>query len=196
MGIVTSARNGGAGTFAMQKLIEEARARGEKQMLLEVIEQNTAGVKLYQKVGFTIVRRLVGYQLENPQAESKDELNELDIREYAKLVSTDGIQDLPWQLSAETVALHTPPSRAFQLGDAFCVISNPDAVDVSIVSVLVKANSRRAGQGQRLMRAVFSRFPEKTWHVPALYPEEMSPFFESLGFKRESISQWQMVATL
>ncbi len=69
MGIVSQARNSGAGTWAMEHLIEEARARGEKEMLLEVIEQNTAGVKLYEKVGFNKVRRLVGYKLENPQVE-------------------------------------------------------------------------------------------------------------------------------
>src|SRR6185369_5044795 len=66
MGIVSDARHGGAGTFGMQQLINEARTRGDHEMLLEVIEQNTAGVKLYQKVGFEIVRRLVGYKLENP----------------------------------------------------------------------------------------------------------------------------------
>ena len=66
MGIVSTARNGGTGTWAMQQLIVEAQARGDKEMLLEVIEQNTAGVKLYEKVGFTKIRRLVGYRLENP----------------------------------------------------------------------------------------------------------------------------------
>ncbi len=69
MGIVVNARNSGVGTWAMEQLIEEAKARGEKQMLLEVIEQNTAGVKLYEKVGFEKVRRLVGYKIENPQVE-------------------------------------------------------------------------------------------------------------------------------
>ena len=196
MGIISSVRNDGVGTFAMERLIEEARERGEKKMLLEVIEQNTAGVKLYQKVGFKTVRRLVGYQLANPQVESKDELQEIDIRELAGLIPTHGMMELPWQLSSETVALHTPPSRAFRLNDAYCVISNPDAEHVSISSVLVKADSRRAGQGQRMMRAVFFRFPNKTWHVSAIYPEEMSSFFEKLGMKREEISQWQMSLSL
>src|SRR5690349_8992588 len=66
MGIISSARNGGAGTWAMTQLIEEARARGDHEMLLEVIAQNTAGVKLYEKVGFKKIRKLVGYKLENP----------------------------------------------------------------------------------------------------------------------------------
>jgi ribosomal protein S18 acetylase RimI-like enzyme len=196
MGLITNARNSGAGTWAMGRLIEEARARGEKEMLLEVIEQNIAGVKLYEKVGFNKVRRLVGYKLENPQVESKEEIREIDIRELARLVTYHGLKDLPWQLSGTTIIQHTPPSRAFKLNDAYCLISDPEAEHVVIWSVLVKARSRGAGLSPVLMRAVFSRFPNKTWHVPALYPEEMSAIFEELGMQREEISQWQMALTL
>ena len=196
MGIVTEARNGGVGTWAMKQLIEEARVRAEKEMLLEVIEQNTAGVKLYQKVGFETVRRLVGYKLENPQGKSKGKIEEIDIRDLAKLISAHGLKDLPWQLSGETIAQHTPPSRAYRLDDAYCLISNPEAEQVVISSVLVKAGSRGAGLSPVLMRAVFSRFPNKTWRVPAIFPEEMSPIFEEVGMKREELSQLQMALTL
>lgn len=192
MGIISEARNGGAGTWAMQQLIEDARARSDKEMLLEVIEQNTAGVKLYQKVGFKIIRRLVGYKLENPQAESKDELQEINIRELGRQVTYHGLEDLPWQLSGITVSHHTPPSRAFRLNDAYCLISNPEVEHVSVATVLVKADSRRAGQGSALMRALFARFPNKVWHVSPIYPEEMAQFFEKLGMQREVLSQWQM----
>jgi ribosomal protein S18 acetylase RimI-like enzyme len=201
MGIVTEARNGGVGTWAMKQLIEKARERGEKEMLLEVIEQNTAGVKLYRKVGFETVRRLVGYKLENPPSTqggggSSFKIEEIDIRELAKLISAHGLKDLPWQLSGETIAQHTPPSRAYRLDDAYCLISNPEAEHVSISSVLVKAGSRGAGLSPVLMRALFSRFPNKTWHVPAVFPEEIAPIFEEVGMKREELSQLQMALTL
>ncbi len=196
MGIVSSARNSGAGTWAMQHLIEEARARGDREMVLEVIEQNTAGVKLYQKVGFEIVRRLVGYKLEKPQTESKDELQEVDIRELARLVTYHGLKNLPWQLSGATIMQFTPPARAFRLHDAYCLISNPEAEHVSISSVLVKTSSRGAGLSPVLMRALFARFPNKTWHVPAIYPEEICAVFDQVGMQREDISQWQMSLTL
>lgn len=192
MGIVSTARNGGTGTWAMQQLIVEAQARGDKEMLLEVIEQNTAGVKLYEKVGFTKIRRLVGYRLENPPVESEEELEEVDIREVARMVSYHGLKDLPWQLSGPTIAHHTPPSRAYRLNDAYCLISNPEATDVSISSVLVKARSRGAGLSAVLMRALFARFPNKVWHVSPIFPEEMGVIFEQVGMTRETLSQWQM----
>ena len=196
MGIIKKARDKKAGTWAMQRLIEEARARGDKEMLLEVIEQNTAGVKLYQKVGFKTIRRLVGYKLENPQVEDGEELRELDIRELARMVTYHGLKDLPWQLSGTSIMHHTPPSRAFRLNDGYCLISDPSADDVVIWSVLVKARSRGAGLSPVLIRSVFAKYPHKTWHVPAIFPEEMSPIFESVGMERESISQWQMVLKL
>lgn len=192
MGLVTKARKDGAGTWTMERLIEEARSRGEKEMVLEVIEQNTAGVKLYEKVGFKKVRRLIGYKLENPQVDLQEELHEIDIRELARLVTYHGLKNLPWQLSGVTISHHTPPSRAFRLNDAYCLISNPDAEHVSIASVLVKARSRGAGLSAVLMRALFARFPNKIWHVPAIYPEEICGVFDEVGMQREEISQWQM----
>lgn len=197
MGIISIARNSGAGIWTMEHLIDEAHARGDKEMVLEVIEQNTAGVKLYQKVGFKTIRRLVGYKLENPTIAQDgmsgvDELVEVDIRELARLVTYHGLKDLPWQLSGVTISHHTPPSRAFRMNDAYCLISDPEAEHVAISSVLVKARSRGAGLSPILVRAVFSRFPNKTWHVPAIYPEEICAVFDQTGMKREEISQWQM----
>ena len=192
MGIVSTARNGGTGTWAMQQLIAEAQARGEKEMLLEVIEQNTAGVKLYEKVGFTKTRRLVGYRLENPPVESEEELEEIDILDLARQVTHHGLKDLPWQLSGTTIANHTPPSRAYRLNDAYCLISNPDAEHIVISSMLVKSRSRGAGLSAVLMRALFARFPNKVWHVSPIFPEEMGVIFEQVGMTRETLSQWQM----
>ena len=201
MGIVSNSRSGGAGKWAMQNLIEEAKARGEKEMVLEVIEQNTAGVKLYEKVGFKKIRRLVGYKLEtvpsDPAASNaKEELQEIDIRDLARQVTYHGIKDLPWQLSGTTIMQHTPPSRAFRLNDAYCLISNPDATDISISSVLVKARSRGAGLSGVLLRSLFAKYPNKIWHVSPIYPEEMGFIFEQVGMMPETLSQWQMSLTL
>lgn len=192
MGVLSQARNQSLGTQTMHKLIEEAQERHDKEMILEVIEQNTAGIKLYEKVGFKKIRRLVGYKIENPQVESDEELQEIDIRELARLVTYHGLKDLPWQLSGTTIMQHTPPSRAFKLNDAYCLISNPDATDIVIWCVLVKSRSRGAGLSNVLIKTLFKKFQNKIWHAPALFPEEMSFIFEQVGMQRENISQWQM----
>lgn len=196
MGILVEARNQSLGTQTMRQLIQEAKERQDKEMILEVIEQNTAGVKLYEKAGFQKIRRLVGYKIENPQVESNEELKEIDIRELARLVTYHGLKDLPWQLSGTTIMQHTPPSRAFQLNDAYCLISDPHANDIVIWSVLVKARSRGAGLSAVLIKTLFKKFQNKIWHVPAVFPEEMSFIFEQVGMRRENISQWQMSLAL
>jgi ribosomal protein S18 acetylase RimI-like enzyme len=196
MGIISSARNSGAGTWAMKHIIEEARARGDREMFLEVIAQNTAGIKLYEKVGFKILRGLFGYKVENPQSDAKETLQEIDIRDIAKQVTIHGLNDLPWQLSGATISHHTPPSRAFCLNNAYCLISDPNAEHISISSVLVETRSRGTGQASALLRALFAQFPNKTWHVPALFPEEICFVFEKAGMQREEISQYQMVLGL
>jgi ribosomal protein S18 acetylase RimI-like enzyme len=196
MGILAGARNTGAGSWMMEKLLSEARARGDKEMALEVIEQNAPAVHLYQKFGFETVQRLLGYKIENPQMMSDDSLEEIDIREMGRLVSLYGLCDLPWQISGETIALHTPPARAYKLGDAYLMLTNPEAAHVVIWSVLVKPDARGAGQGRRVMRAAFSRFPNKTWHVPALCPEQAGGLFEKIGMVRDELSQFQMALKL
>jgi ribosomal protein S18 acetylase RimI-like enzyme len=204
MGITTNARNDGMGTWAMEQLIAEAKTRGDREMLLEVIEQNTAGVKLYEKVGFKKMRRLVGYKLDLTSAPAAGDsglskqmdIEEIDIRELARAVTYHGLKDLPWQLSGATIMQYTPPARAFKLNDAYCLISNPEGADIAIHSVLVKARSRGAGLSAVLMRGLFAKFPNKVWHVSPIYPEEMGFIFEHVGMEREPLSQWQMSRAL
>ena len=37
-----------------------------------------------------------------------------------------------------------------------------------------------------------AQYAGKTWHVPALFPEELGVVFERAGFEKEKLSQWQM----
>lgn len=192
MSLLPEAQNKGAGSWMMGRLIEEAKERGEREMVLEVIEQNMAGVRLYQKAGFKTVRRLVGYRIENPQIDHEYELEEMDIRELGRLVTYHGIFDLPWQLSGATIMQHTPPAQAFRINEAYCLISDPSQETVAISSLLVKTRSRGAGLSSILLQALFANFPNKTWLVAPIFPEEMSFIFEQVGMKQIEVSQLQM----
>jgi ribosomal protein S18 acetylase RimI-like enzyme len=192
MGIVESLRGQGAGSYLMAELIREARERGEHGMVLEVIAQNVSAIALYEKYGFEKVRRLVGLSLENPLSTESTSLEEMDIRAVANLISQHGFSDLPWQLAAETIATFTPPARAYRLDSAYAVITNPEVENVSFWTILVEPKSRGQGQAKSIIRAVTAAHPGKTWHIPAIFPEETVGSFEKLGFVREEISQWQM----
>ena len=56
VGVVTSARRQGIGELLMEALHDEAAARGVKNVWLEVIEQNDAAYRLYEKLGYDLVR--------------------------------------------------------------------------------------------------------------------------------------------
>ncbi|RPH61649.1 MAG: GNAT family N-acetyltransferase [Chloroflexi bacterium] len=192
MGIIESLRGQGAGSYLMGELIREARERGEHGMELEVIAQNAPAIALYQKYGFKKMRRLIGLSLAKPPAGQAAPLVEVDIRSVANLINQIGLPDLPWQLAGETAATFAPPARAYRLDSAYAIITNPDVEHVSFWAILVESQSRRQGQATRLIQSLFARYPAKTWHVPAIFPEETVGPFEKIGFQREEISQWQM----
>jgi len=59
LGIMPDQRGHHVGQFLVSKLIEAARAQAADQMQLEVIEGNDPGTRLFLKVGFEEVRRLL-----------------------------------------------------------------------------------------------------------------------------------------
>lgn len=192
MGLTTDMRGKGAGSWLMERLVQEAHERDDCEMVLEVIEQNENAVRLYQKFGFQTIRRLIGFIRKDATEFETDQLHEVDVREMGVLISQHGLPDLPWQLAGETIAQMTPPVRAYCKDQAYIVISNPDAEHVVIWSLLVKPDARGNDLGVEILRAVIASHPGRTWHVPAIYPEELGKVFERAGFEREELSQWQM----
>ena len=196
MAIVPEARTQGVGRWLMDELVKQARARGDRQMVLEVIAENEPALKLYESLGFVRVRRLVSLDLDAAPPEELAELESIDIREAAQIVARHGLPDLPWQLSAESLALSAPPMRAYRLGPAIAVVSDPSAKRVGVLSLVVETDARGAGHAKRLLRALFAAHPGKSWRVPALCPEEAAGPFAALGFEPGELSQWQMALDL
>jgi ribosomal protein S18 acetylase RimI-like enzyme len=180
----------------MNRIIEEACERGDREMVLEVIEQNDPAVHLYEKYGFEIVRRLIGLIRKGAVEHDKRELKEMDIREASRLLSQFGLPNLPWQLSGESIAELNPPARAYASDGAHIIISNPNVTDIVVWSLFVEPEARGDGLGTAMLKAAIAQFPEKTWHVPALLPEELGKVYERADFRREELSQWQMKLTL
>ncbi|MBI1730459.1 GNAT family N-acetyltransferase [Candidatus Acetothermia bacterium] len=197
MGVVPEARGSGVGRRAMEQLIAESRERRDKIMVLEVIEQNIVALKLYKSYGFEMERSLTGFRIDKPQGIADKNLEEVDIRQIARLLSNEAPENLPWQASAGTLAQMGRPNCGFRLGAAYAAISDPTKPQIAIRSLVVERGEQRKGHASRLLRALFTKFPEKTWAISIIWPEEIAPhFFESLGFRREELSQFQMKLVL
>ncbi|HET9210085.1 MAG TPA: GNAT family N-acetyltransferase [Thermoanaerobaculia bacterium] len=198
MGIVPGLRGGGVGQKVMAAAIAEARARGERTMILEVIEGNAPAVALYTKLGFVQSRRLAGYRWEPPALEVPEPFEEMDPLEFARLVAREGEADPPWNLAAETLSAASSPARAYRMGDRACaLIADPDAERLALTAIVVPRAHRRQGWGTRLLHALSAAFPGRPWAVSPVVPEGLAEgFFASLGWERQPISQWEMVLAL
>jgi ribosomal protein S18 acetylase RimI-like enzyme len=192
-GIIPAARRQGLGRWFMEQLVIQAENRGERAMVLEVIEQNTAAVRLYQQLGFETRRRLVGYTARDPKGVIDPELWEIDLADVARALICWGPSDLPWQISGETLGQQVLPARGYRLWPAYAAISDPAQPYIVLKALGVEPGERRHGWATALMRALFAHYPGKTWKVPILCPENLAPgLFEQLGFVRESRTQFQM----
>jgi GNAT superfamily N-acetyltransferase len=192
MGIVQNLRGKGTGLWFMEKLLHEARERSDRAMVLEVIEQNENAVRLYQRCGFQNVRRLIGLIRKDAHEQTKNSMTEIDLREAGNLISQHGLSDLPWQLAGETIAHMNPPARAYRNGPVMMVISNPHAEHVVIWSLLVETQARGQQLSVDMLKSLIAQHPGKTWHVPAIFPEEFGKIFDRAGFEMEKLTQWQM----
>jgi ribosomal protein S18 acetylase RimI-like enzyme len=195
MAVAADARGQGLGRRVMQDAIGDARARGDRTLLLEVIEQNTPAVKLYKSLGFRMARRLVGYRWDPvPLKGPAGALREIDPLQLARVVVREGEPELPWMLCAETLSAATLPARAWSLENrAFALIGNPDADTLALAALVVPRAHRRQGWGTRMLRALATAFPGRPMQAVAIVPDDLAPeFFARAGWERQGISQYEM----
>lgn len=194
MAIVPGERRTGIGREAMLQLLAEAKARGDRTMFLEVIEQNLPAVSLYRACGFREIRRLIGFSGPPPPVEPGwADLVEIDPREAAEAVTRFGLPDLPWQLSGETLAQLTPPSVAYRLDGAWIALSNPSEPVVSVRGLIAEPAAEGMGQEAALLRAVMAKYPDRNeWRLTSIWPEELAELLAPAGLPRSELTQWQM----
>jgi len=196
MAVIPESRRQGAGRWLVERLVEDARQRGDHSLELEVIEDNQTAVRLYESCGFHFLRRLCSYRLDPAPAGEMAVLEEIDVLEAARLVTAYGLPDLPWQLSGESLVYSSSSSRAYRLGNAVALLSNPEVGTVALRSLVTTTRLQQESESIRLLNALFASFPAKVWVVPALMPEASGALLEKAGFQRGELSQFQMRLSL
>jgi ribosomal protein S18 acetylase RimI-like enzyme len=191
MGLVPAHRNRTLGGAMLRPLMEEARARGDTRMVLEVIEQNAPAVRLYERLGFQRMRRLVGF-VGTPTPKPAT-LEEVEPVECARLLDEGG----PWQLAPSTVAGLALPARAFRLGPAVAVVGDVSAPTLVVRAIAVEPGERGKGWGRGLLRALAAAHPGKALAVSAIVPEGLCDrFFLGAGFTASALSQLELAYKL
>jgi GNAT superfamily N-acetyltransferase len=105
LGVIVAARRQGIGEQLMSAVHEEARARGVTRVWLEVIEENDAAFRLYQKLGYRVDREVEVWTLaeEVPPGSA----NEVPVEQaHARIRALRRTRD-PWQRADGTLVHFT-----------------------------------------------------------------------------------------
>lgn len=199
MGLVPAWRSKGLGRTLMQRVLDEARGRGDARMILEVIDANHAARALYEKVGFRARRKLVGYTATEGPATAHTPAP-MDTAVVARrLVQWDiaGAPDLPWQMAPETLAGMTAPASGHALDDAAVAVVTEAPKGVLLWTLAVRPDARGQGLGTRLVQGLRARFPGKPLRIIPILPEGLGEaFLARNGFARDALGQLEMASPL
>lgn len=134
VGVVPAHRGTGVGEALMRELIREARSRGVQRIWLEVILENSAAVRLYEKLGFAHVRDVEVWSLEEKAAQSNSLPSSTTLEEAHAWVRAHRQGREPWQRSDATVTrlaqLEPAPQGVLVAGGGAVVRSNAGRVNL------------------------------------------------------------------
>jgi ribosomal protein S18 acetylase RimI-like enzyme len=162
VGVVPDRRGSGVGESLTRMLLDHAREAGAREMVLEVIVENTPAVALYEKLGFARTRELEVLSLAAKSEHS--EAHEIAVEEGLRVVAATRGGPEPWQRADETVVnliRRGSPLRAITVDGAAAVFSE-DGDRVS----LLQAAGDTAGLGA-LAAALRSRGDVSALNFPA-----------------------------
>jgi ribosomal protein S18 acetylase RimI-like enzyme len=196
MGLVRAARGRRLGGAALEQLLPSLRAAHVKTLLLEVIGENTAAVRLYERLGFETRRRLVGFA-RGPLDGAKGDVREVDPAEAVAFLAAHGEPRLPWQLAPPSLWALGWPTRGFALADAGVALAASTPAGIALRAVCVRQLERRQGVGRRLLIGVAAALEPAGWNVPPIVPEGLADdFLGALGFEQARIWQHEMTLAL
>jgi ribosomal protein S18 acetylase RimI-like enzyme len=191
MAVAPNRRGRGVGREMLQLALRDARERGDRRMLLEVIATNSRAIALYERHGFVRTRQLLGFR-RAPSGVAADGLAEVDPIAVARRMMRDGVSDLPWQIAPETLLKTVAPAQGFALGEtAFAVAAPAKPGEVSLRALHVPPEHRRCGAARGMLAALF---PDQTIVTPVAVPATLAPIFAD--FQPITISQYEMALDL
>ncbi|WP_239000989.1 GNAT family N-acetyltransferase [Jiangella asiatica] len=189
------------GRALMERALARCARAGATRVTLEVIAGNAAAVRLYERLGFQITRRLVGYRWEgDARADGRPAQSgpvEIDPVRFARDVAAGlaGADEPPWQLAPETLAAAVPPRRAYALGPASALVTVGETT-AALTAVHTAPSRRRQGHARALLAGLRDALPGRSWTVTPVVPEAAgAEFFAATGWVREELAQYEMVRT-
>lgn len=186
LAVVPDRRGQSIGGHLLNCVLAQSRERGDKAMVLEVIESNTGAVELYKRAGFRTTARLVGYSGEKIAVEEAP-IEEITFLQVAAAMGEEG-QDLPWQVGSEAVAQLASPWKAWLCRSATCC-----TLEINNSLMVLRGLTGSGEDLTALLRGLAHNFSGRIWKVSPTYPEGLHQVvFQDLGFHLEPLTQLHM----
>jgi hypothetical protein len=190
MGARPAARGGGHAPRLLDRVIEEARERGDRSVELEVFARNARALALYRSRGFQTVAELHGYTRRpgDRAAAATDRIDEGGQADAVAWLEGCGVDGLPFQLGAASIAAVRTPVKAWRCGGAQVVFSDADPARIALLS-LVDADARQHGSRQ-LARLLAAHYPNALLRMPQLLRlDRGGDALAAEGWQREPLHQ-------
>jgi ribosomal protein S18 acetylase RimI-like enzyme len=190
-------RGKGLGKALMQRIVADARERGDRQLSLEVIEGNDPAIALYHQAGLRIVRTLTGHQAGELAAAEIVPLQEIDPLFVSHRLTAEGATSLPWLIAAESLFKLPGKPYAFTLGQhqAYAVVQ-VGADKCFLRMIYVPPQHRSQGHARAMLTALQAQFSPLPLVANVYVPEVAAPFFDRLGWQQDPLRQFEMTMDL
>ncbi|MFA1236835.1 GNAT family N-acetyltransferase [Serratia odorifera] len=188
-------RGQGLGKALMARLITDARARGDRQLSLEVIDGNHAALALYQQAGLAVSGTLRGFHAPLDAVPPPQPLQEIDPLLLSRRLIADNILSLPWLIAPETLYKLAGGSRAFTLHQQAFALVAPSAERCALRMVYVPQALRGKGYGRALLQALQHQYAPLPLMANVYVPECAAGFFTRIGWREEPLRQCEMTLT-
>lgn len=189
-------RGQGLGKALMARLIADARARGDRQLSLEVIDGNHAALALYQQAGLTVSGSLRGFHAPLDAVPPPQPLQEIDPLVLSRRLIADNIGPLPWLIAPETLYKLPGESRAFTLNQQAFALVVPGAKQCALRMIYVPLALRGMGHARELLLALQSRCAPLPLMANVYVPQCAAGFFTRIGWREEPLRQCEMTLSL
>lgn len=117
MGVAPSHRGHGLGEHVMRAVLESARARGLRRVMLEVLEPNLHAIRLYERLGFRRLRDLEVWAFPAPDAPEPDDgvsVEPVSVEVAHRFIREHRATPEPWQRADGTLAALLADGAAFE----------------------------------------------------------------------------------
>ncbi|MGY6031224.1 GNAT family N-acetyltransferase [Phytobacter sp. AG2a] len=185
-------RGKGISKRLLAPLFERLREKGVRQLRLEVIADNSAGIGLYRALGFEQHRVLRGYQGATSSASGENVLRDVNPLELVWRAAGEVKDTLPWQL--DPLSLLTLPFQVYEYRKhAYAAVST--LMDTpSLRFIYVEPEYRGNGFAREMLTVLHHRFAGLS--TPVAVPESFTPLFTQAGYSMMDIRQLEMRAVL